>query len=222
MRGRYRLWTKRIAIVAATAAVVFALACNIAVLRGGVPRASALPEADVILVLGAGVASDGSPSQVLGDRLETALALFREGRAPRILLTGDHASFEYDEVGAMRRWLEARGVPRDALVLDGAGTDTFSSIARARTVYGTQRVIVVTQAFHLRRAVWLARAMGIDAEGVAADRRTYRGAAWFEVREVISRTKAWLDVAVGRKPRVMEQTASRQAPRQSARFSGTA
>lgn len=204
---RYGRSAKRVALVLAGALLAFAVACNVTVLRGGTPRPTPLGEADVIIVLGAGVATDGTPSQVLGDRLETALALFREGRAPRILLTGDHASPDYDEVAAMRRWLEARGVPRDALVLDGAGVDTFSSIARARTVYGAERAIVVTQAFHLPRAVWLARAMGIDAEGVTADKRTYRGALWFQLREVISRTKAWLDVGVGRKPRSLEQVA---------------
>jgi vancomycin permeability regulator SanA len=209
MGARQRLWTRRVAVVLATAAMGFALACNVTVLRGGLPRATALPTADVIIVLGAGIGSDGSPSQVLGDRLETALALYRDGRAPRLLLTGDHASFDYDEVSAMRRWLEGRGVPRDALVLDGAGTDTFSSIARARTVYGAERAIVVTQAFHLPRAVWLARSMGIDAEGVAADRRAYRGALWFQVRELLSRTKAWIDVAVGRKPRARYRSGPR-------------
>lgn len=190
----------RIALVAASALVAFALACNVAVVRGGDPRPRHLAEADVIVVLGAGIASDGTPSQVLHDRLETALELYREGRAPRILLTGDHAAKDYDEVASMRRFLLARGVPEEALVLDGAGVDTFSSIARARTVYGAEKAIVVTQGFHLPRAVWLARSMGIDAEGAVADKRTYRGALWFEVREVFSRTKAWLDVGVGRKP----------------------
>lgn len=187
---------------------VATLACNVVVVRGGRALPTPIDGAEVILVLGAGIGPDGSVSQVLADRLETALALYRAGRAPRLLLTGDHSSAEYDEVSAMRRWLEQRGVPREALVLDGAGVDTFSSIARARAVYGVGRAIVVTQAFHLPRAVWLARAMGIDADGVAADRRPYRGAAWFELREVISRTKAWVDVSVGRTPRRLDRVAA--------------
>ncbi|MBI2394419.1 MAG: YdcF family protein [Deltaproteobacteria bacterium] len=203
-----------VAVVAALVALVCAasLACNVVVVRGGRAMPAPIEGAEVIVVLGAGIGPDGSVSQVLGDRLETALALYRAGRAPRLLLTGDHSSAEYDEVAAMRRWLEQRGVPRDALLLDGAGVDTFSSISRARTVYGVGRAIVVTQAFHLPRAVWLARAMGIDADGVAADLRPYRGAVWFELREVISRTKAWLDVSIGRTPRRLDPIAARALP----------
>jgi SanA protein len=198
--GRLRRIGKRLALVAGAAALTFALACNFAVLRGGRVSAEPLRDADAIIVLGAGVGPDGV-SQVLGDRLETALALYREGRAKKILLTGDHASPQYDEVAAMRKYLEARGVPSDALILDGAGVDTFSSISRARLVYGIHRAIVVTQAFHLPRALWLARALGMEADGSEADKRTYRGAAWFQVRELISRTKAWVDVGIGRTPR---------------------
>lgn len=190
--------------IAIAAALTFAVACNVAVLRGGRVQKEPLREADAIIVLGAGVGPDGV-SQVLGDRLDTALALYREGRARKILLTGDHASPQYDEVAAMKKYLEARGVPSDALLLDGAGVDTFSSIARARTVYGVERAIVVTQAFHLPRALWLARALGIEADGSEADRRVYRGAAWFQVRELISRTKAWIDVGVGRTPRELSR-----------------
>jgi vancomycin permeability regulator SanA len=198
--GRARTVAKRIAVAAGAAVLTFAIACNVAVLRGGRARPEPLREADAIIVLGAGVSGD-DVSQVLGDRLDTALALYRDGRAKKILLTGDHASQWYDEVSAMRKYLEARGVPSDALLLDGAGVDTFSSIARARMVYGIDRAIVVTQAFHLPRAVWLARSLGIEADGAEADKRVYRGAAWFQVREVISRTKAWVDVGVGRTPR---------------------
>jgi len=198
--GRARRISKRLAVIGIIAAITFAIACNLAVLRGGRVRTEPLRDADAIIVLGAGIGPDGV-SQVLGDRLETALALYREGRAPKILLTGDHASPQYDEVAAMKKYLEARGVPTDALILDGAGVDTFSSLARAHRVYGLERAIVVTQAFHLPRALWLARAIGMDADGTEADRRTYRGAVWFQARELISRTKAWVDVGIGRTPR---------------------
>lgn len=198
-----RRWKQAVA-VAVAAGLTFAVACNVAVLRGGRVRTEPLRDADAIIVLGAGIAPDGV-SQVLGDRLETALALYRDGRAKKILLTGDHASPHYDEVAAMRKYLEARGVPSDALLLDGAGVDTFSSIARARMVYGIKSAIVVTQAFHLPRALWLARALGMEADGSEADRRAYRGAAWFQVRELISRTKAWIDVGVGRTPRELSR-----------------
>lgn len=176
-----------------------ALSCNLVVLRGGRSDVE-LRHAQAIVVLGAGVRGD-APSDVLRDRLETALALFRAGRAPKLLLTGDHGRVDYDEVGTMKRWLSQHGVPDGAMVLDHAGFDTYSSIVRAHDVFGVDRAIVVTQQFHLPRALWIARSVGIDAEGVAADRREYVGATWFQLREVLSRTKAWLDVAVGRKPR---------------------
>ncbi len=196
---RVRRNVLRVAAVIAAATLTFALACNFAVLRGGRERDSALSDADTIIVLGAGVGPDGV-SQVLADRLDTALALYRAGRAKRLLLTGDASSKYYDEVAAMKKYLVARGVPDEAMIIDGNGIDTFSSMARAREVYGVERALVVTQAFHLPRAVWLARAMGIDADGEVADKRPYRAAIWFALRECLSRTKAWVDVGIGRRP----------------------
>jgi SanA protein len=189
----------RVAAVVVVAALTFAFACNLAVLRGGRERQSALRDADTIIVLGAGVGPDGV-SQVLADRLDTALALYRAGRGKRLLLTGDGASPFYDETAAMKKYLAARGVPDEAMILDAGGVDTFSSMMRAREVYGVERAIVVTQAFHLPRAVWLARATGIDAAGEAADKRVYRGAVWFLLRECLSRPKAWVDVGIRRRP----------------------
>jgi len=174
-------------------------AANLVVLRGA-RSGTRVSEADCVLVLGAGLRDDGSPSDVLRDRLDEALALYREGRATRIIVSGDHATNAYDEPNAMRAYLEARGVPAPAIFLDHAGFDTYSSMWRAKNVFGAKRVVVVTQRFHLARAVWVARALGMEAEGSAADRHVYRGAAWWEVREIVSRTKAFVDVNVGRRP----------------------
>ncbi len=179
-------------------------ACNLAVLLGGTPFAARLRDgekADCILVLGARVYADGTVSPVLEDRLQTGLRLYREGRASRILVSGDHGGRDYDEVNAMRRWLESRGVPAADIFQDHAGLDTYSSLARARDVFGAQRVLVVTQRFHLPRALFIARRLGLQADGAAADLRVYRGAAYWEAREVASRTRAFVDVAVGRRPR---------------------
>lgn len=189
----------RLATVVAAALLTFAFACNVAVIRGGRERDSALRDADTIIVLGAGVGPDGV-SQVLADRLDTALAVYQAGRAKRFLLTGDGASPFYDETAAMKKYLLARGVPDEAMVLDGGGVDTFSSMSRARQMFGVERAVVVTQAFHLPRAVWLARTMGIDAAGESADKRPYRGAVWFALRECLSRPKAWVDIGIGRRP----------------------
>ncbi len=187
------------------AALATAIAGNTVVLGEGRARvrgADAVTSADAIVVLGAGVRADGSPSDVLADRLELARALYADGRAPRVLVTGDHVTGDYDEPRAMQRWLLDHGVPREAIFLDHAGVDTFSSMWRARNVFQVRRAIVVTQRFHLPRALFLGARLGLEVEGVEADRRVYRGAAWHSLREVASRTKAWLDVAVGRRARV--------------------
>ena len=190
---------RRLLLVASVLAVAVAVA-NAAVLVGGREKRVEGP-IDCALVLGAGLTVDGAPSPVLQDRLASSLALYESGRVRRIIVSGDHGTTGYDEPNAMRAWLEARGVPPSAIFMDHAGFDTYSSVWRAKNVFGAERVVIVTQQFHLPRAVWVARSLGMAAEGVPADQRLYRGAAWFEAREVISRTKALVDVSVGRTPR---------------------
>jgi SanA protein len=200
MRKRSRILLE---LAGGLAAVV--LVANLAVLTGG--RSGALAgSADCALVLGAGVRDDGTPSDVLRDRLDEALTLYRAGRVRRILVSGDHQRPDYDEPNAMRVYLEANGVPPEAVFMDHAGLDTYSSMWRAKHVFGASRVVVVTQRFHLARAVWCARALGMQAEGSAADRHVYRGMLWLEAREVASRAKALVDVTVGRTPRHGGQT----------------
>ena len=178
-------------------------ACNALVISGGTPIATAAGEEpfDCAVILGARVYADGTPSPVLEDRLATGLALYRAGRARRLLVSGDHGHDSYDEPNAMRRWLEARGVPPEHVFLDHAGFDTYSSMRRARDVFEARRILVVTQRFHLPRALYIARALGLEADGAPADLRPYRGALYSEVREVASRTRAFVDVATDRAPR---------------------
>lgn len=193
-RGRRRL------LIALAVFASLVAAANVAVVAGGREGRLEGP-VDCALVLGAGVADDGTPSWVLQDRLSASLALYRSGRVGRIIVSGDHRTREYDEPNAMRAWLEAQGVPASAIFMDHAGLDTYSSVWRAKHVFGAQRVVIVTQQFHLPRALWVARSLGMSAEGAPADRRLYRGAVWFQAREVISRTKAFVDVVGGRTPR---------------------
>jgi SanA protein len=200
------LSSKRNRAVVATLALVAAVivAANGIVLSSAGANAKAArpePRADCALVLGAGLTEDGLPSWVLEDRLTEALSLWERGRVAKILVSGDHHTAHYDEPNAMRRWLEARGVPPSHIFMDHAGLDTYSSVWRARHVFGASRVVVVTQRFHLARAVWLARQVGLEAEGSPADRRVYRGVIWHEVREVVSRTKAVFDISIARQPR---------------------
>lgn len=185
------------------------LGANVVVVRGGTAREVPLEsarEAPVIVVLGAGIHGDGTPTEILADRLATAADLYRAGKAPRILCSGDHGRVTHDETGVMARWLEDHGVPPEAIFLDHAGFDSWNTVVRARRVFGVTRAIFVTQAFHLPRVLWTAEQEGIDAQGVAADRHDYPAIVWYQTRETISRTKAALDVIVGRDARVLGPT----------------
>lgn len=166
----------------------------------GADRVDAAP---VIVVLGAGIHADGTPTEILADRLETALELYRAGRAPRILCSGDHGRVSHDEVGVMARYLEDRGVASEDIFLDHAGFDSWNTVTRAHRVFGVTRAIFVTQGYHLPRVLWTATHEGIAAQGVAADRHRYPMHAWYAVREIASRSKAVLDVAIGRDPKFL-------------------
>ena len=164
-------------------------------------NAEAVPaeaEPRVAIVLGAGLARGGRPSAVLYDRIATAVDLYRAGRVDKLLLTGDNRFVEYNEPEVMRETAREMGVPDADLVLDYAGRRTYDSCYRARAIFEVRRAIVVTQQFHLDRALYLCKAMEIDAIGVTADRRQYpaSAAAWWSLREIPASASAWLDVNI--------------------------
>lgn len=163
-------------------------------------EASAARPAEAVLVLGALVYPDGRVSPMLADRLDVALALYEAGKAEKILLSGDHGKVEYDEVNTMRRYLETRGVPPEDIFMDHAGFDTYDSMYRARDVFQANRLIVVTQGFHLPRALWIADRLGLEVQGVVADQYVYYDAAYYEVREMLARVKAFGEVVTRRRP----------------------
>lgn len=152
-----------------------------------------VPARQVAIVLGARVYADGTPSVTLADRLRAALELYRAGRCERILVSGDHAAPEYDEVNAMWRWLRKRGVPEAHVFLDHAGVRTLDTMQRAARVFEVQGAVICTQEFHLARSVFLARRAGIDAVGLVADRRTYAHDRRNRLREVLARSVAFVD-----------------------------
>jgi SanA protein len=191
---------RRLLIALGAGFVAFVAAVNLVILGGGGDGHLEGP-VDCALVLGAAVRDDGTPTDVLRDRLEEALVLYRTGRVKKLLVSGDHHTVGYDEANAMRLFLEEQGVPPEAVFMDHGGVDTYSSMWRARHVFGARRIIVVTQRFHLPRAVWVARSFGMEAEGRPADHRRYRGLVWQQVREIGSRTKAFVDVERSRTPR---------------------
>ncbi len=145
--------------------------------------------ADCILVLGAGVRDDGSPSHMLEDRLLTGIDLYERGFSPVMLMSGDHGREEYDEVNAMKDFAAAEGVPEDVIFLDHAGFSTYESLYRAKEIFGAERIVIVTQEYHLYRALYTADALGLDAVGISADLRTYVGQTMRETREIAARVK---------------------------------
>lgn len=165
--------------------------------RGRIVSAAAAPVVPWGIVFGAGLAPGGEPSPILAERLETALALYRSGRVERLLLTGN-TDPHHDEIRAMRRYLTKGGVPERAISGDLEGVSTFDSCWRARGVFGVQRATLVTQAFHLPRAVFLARAAGIDAVGVRAGGGRWR--APYVWRELLARPLAVVDAWVHPRP----------------------
>ncbi len=158
-------------------------------------------EAPVVIVPGAGLKRDGTPSDVLRDRLMVALAMYQDGRVDKILCSGDNGQVQYDEVNAMREWLLARGVAPEDLFLDHAGFDTYDTMVRAAEVFGVTEAIIVTQDFHLPRALYVANAQGIVVQGVSASLESYVKEAQFIAREIPARIKAFYEVITKAEPR---------------------
>ncbi len=146
-------------------------------------------EFDCILILGAGVRADGSPSDMLHDRLEVGVELYFAGYADKLVMSGDHMGQYYDEVSVMKRFAMDAGVPSEDIYLDHAGLSTYDSIARLAASEDVGRVLIVTQSYHLYRALHLAKSFGIEAYGLSADLRSYRGQSVREVREWLARSK---------------------------------
>lgn len=152
-------------------------------------EAAGLEDVDCILVLGAGVWDGGVPSPMLQDRLEQGIALYQKGAAPKLLMSGDHGRKEYDEVNVMKQYAADAGVPSSDVFMDHAGFSTYESMYRARDVFQVKRMLVVTQGYHMYRALYAAEKLGIEAWGVNADPRTYAGQAYRDLREILARNK---------------------------------
>ncbi|MFE4961586.1 vancomycin high temperature exclusion protein [Streptomyces sp. NPDC056660] len=152
-----------------------------------------VPRADVAVVFGAGL-WDGEPSPYLAHRLDAAAKLYREGRIKVVLVTGDNSRKDYDEPDAMRTYLTAHGVPGGRIVSDYAGFDTWDSCVRAKKIFGVDRAVLVSQGFHIRRAVALCEAAGVESYGVGVEDK--HDATWYYggTREVLAAGKAALDV----------------------------
>lgn len=163
-------------------------------------QAAELEEIDCVLVLGCGLEADGSPSPMLHDRLQQGVALYQKEAAPKLLVSGDHGREEYDEVNAMKRFAEEQGVPSEDVFMDHAGFSTYESVYRARDIFQVRRMVIVTQEYHLSRALYIAKRLGIEAWGVPADPRTYSGQTARDLREILARDKGFLTCILKPKP----------------------
>ena len=149
-------------------------------------------DADCVIVLGAGLRPDGTPTGMLEDRVKVGDELYLNHAAPKIIMSGDHGRKSYDEVNAMKKYAIGEGVPSEDIFMDHAGFETYDTIYRARDVFGAKKVVIVSQKYHLYRALYAAKKLGLDAYGVSATKRKYDNSQRIrDAREWLARVKIW-------------------------------
>jgi SanA protein len=199
-RHRVAFWASigvgAVVVLAGLAVLVPNLVISLSARVHIVSTVSAAPQAQVAIVLGARVYSDGTPSPMLADRLQTGVELYKAGKVQKLLLSGDHGQTDYDEVNAMLRYALDHGIPDEDVFTDHAGFSTYDTMYRARDVFAVHSAIVVTQGFHLPRAVYTARSLGLEATGVPADIQPYANERRFAMRDWLARTKAFLELKI--------------------------
>ena len=160
---------------------------------------SSLKNVDCILILGAGIWGD-KPSPMLQDRLDEGIKLYKEGIASKIIMSGDHGREEYDEVNIMKEYAIEQGVPSEDIFMDHAGFSTYESIYRAKEIFGADNIVIVTQEYHLYRALYIADKLNINAYGVNSDPRKYSGQTFRELREILARNKDFINCIIKPEP----------------------
>ena len=150
-----------------------------------------LSDVDCIIILGAGIWGD-KPSPMLEDRLLEGIKLYQNNVSDKIIMSGDHGRKEYDEVNIMKNYAIEKGIPSENIFMDHAGFSTYESIYRAKDIFEAKKVVIVTQEYHLYRALYIANQLGLEAYGVGADPRQYVGATYRELREILARDKDFI------------------------------
>lgn len=204
----YTCGMKRFLILAAFVAgfaCIFVLTINVGIYVTARPylyaSASDVPRAEAALILGASLLANGTPSSIFRDRADEAIRLYEAKKAAKILVSGDNSTVSHNEVNPVRNYLLQKGIPDRDIFLDHAGFDTYSSMYRARAIFGVSSLIIATQSFHLPRAVYIARKLGIEAYGVNADSgrillRNY-------IREIFADEKAVFDLVFNTRPKYL-------------------
>ncbi len=163
-------------------------------------EAAKLDGVDCIIVLGCQVKPDKTPSDMLKDRLTRGVELYNNGTAPKLLMSGDHGGLYYNEVGTMKDFAIENGVPSSDVFMDHAGFSTYETMYRAKEVFKAEKVVIVTQKYHLYRAIFIANRLGLEAYGVDSDYNTYWGQSKREIREILARCKDFVTVIAKPQP----------------------
>lgn len=169
-------------------------------------EATRLEDVDCILVLGCLVHDSGRPSDMLSDRLRRGVELYQEGAGKKLLMSGDHGRTNYNEVQAMKQYAMDEGVAANNIFMDHAGFSTYESLYRARDIFQAKKILIVTQEYHLHRALYIANALGLEAYGVSADYRSYTGQTAREIREILARNKDFFTAMIQPKPTYLGET----------------
>lgn len=157
---------------------------------------------DCILVLGAGVWGD-RPSPLLEDRIIKGIELYEQGISQKILMTGDHGHKDYDEVNVMKNYAIDKGIRSEDIFMDHAGFSTYDSLYRAKEIFEAEKIIIVSQSYHLYRALYIGQALGLDVYGFSADLRKYKEQIRWDIREALARTKDFFKVIIKPEPKYL-------------------
>ena len=164
-----------------------------------------LKDIDCIIILGAGIWGD-KPSHMLEDRLLEGIKLYNNNVSNKIIMSGDHGREEYDEVNIMKKYAIEKGIPSENIFMDHAGFSTYESIYRAKEIFKAKKVVIVTQKYHLYRALYIANQLGVEAYGIGADPRQYVGATYRELREILARNKDFIKCIFKPEPTYLGET----------------
>lgn len=170
-----------------------------------IKEATKLEDIDCILVLGAGIWGD-KPSPMLEDRLLTGIELYNKKISNKIVMSGDHGQEEYDEVNIMKQYAIDNGIESSDIFMDHAGFSTYESIYRIKEIFNAKKVVIVTQKYHLHRALYIAEQLGIEAYGVNSDPRQYQGQLFREIREILARNKDFINCIIKPEPTYLGET----------------
>lgn len=167
-----------------------------------------LENIDCLLVLGAGIINNERPTLMLKDRLDKSIELYKKGLSKKIIMSGDHSKKNHDEVGIMKKYAIDRGIPSEDIFMDHAGFCTYDSIYRAKEIFGANRIIIITQKYHLYRSIYIANKLGIESFGIKSDARIYTKMPYHFVRECLARCKNFFKCALKAKPKYLGEKIS--------------